>query len=74
MKKEKKIMSRLLACGLAAILPVASGMSVRAEESGESSSDAGMGGREEGAGQRRDSLDCEQEWPTAGEYHCGKPG
>lgn len=41
MKKEKKIMSRLLACGLAAILPVASGMSVRAEESGESSSDAG---------------------------------
>ena len=41
MKKEKKIMSRLLACGLAAILPVASGMSVRAEESDESSSDAG---------------------------------
>lgn len=41
MKKEKKIMSRLLACGLAAILPVASGMSVQAEESGESSSDAG---------------------------------
>ena len=42
MKKEKKIMSRLLACGLAAILPVASGMSVRAEESDESSSDAGI--------------------------------
>lgn len=41
MKKEKKIMSRLLACGLAAILPVASGISVRAEESDESSSDAG---------------------------------
>ncbi len=41
MKKQRHVVKKLLALGMAAILPVASGMTVRAEESDEASSDAG---------------------------------
>ncbi|WP_167849898.1 hypothetical protein [Galactobacillus timonensis] len=41
MKKERHVVKKLLAFSMAAILPVASGMTVRAEESDDSSSDAG---------------------------------
>lgn len=41
MKKERHVVKKLLAFSMAAILPVASGMTVRAEESDDSSSDSG---------------------------------